>query len=213
MSLSETLLLAFSTYGLPALFVVTVMAAVGLPLPVTLLLIVVGSFVAQGDLNIVTVVALVSLAAVFGDQLGYAIGRWSGERLVVRVTDRLGGAERMTQAAAAVARWGSLSVFLTRWLMTPLGPVLNLTCGITRFSYPTFLVWDILGETMWVLIYVLLGKFFSDRVEAISATMGDLTWVILGIAGVIFFGWRLLKSWRAEDKRARQPASEAPPPA
>ena len=37
MSLSETLLLAFSTYGLPALFVVTVMAAVGLPLPVTLL--------------------------------------------------------------------------------------------------------------------------------------------------------------------------------
>jgi len=213
MSLSETLLLAFSTYGLPALFVVTVMAAVGLPLPVTLLLIVVGSFVAQGDLNLLAVVALVSFAAVVGDQFGYAIGRWSGERLVVRVTDRLGGAERMAQAAAAVTRWGSLSVFLTRWLMTPLGPVLNLTCGITRFSYPTFLVWDILGETMWVLIYVLLGKFFSDRVEAISATMGDLTWVILGIAGVIFFGWRLLKSWRAEDKRARQPASEAPPPA
>lgn len=211
MSLSETLLLAFSTYGLPALFVVTVMAAVGLPLPVTLLLIVVGSFVAQGDLNLLAVVALVSFAAVVGDQFGYAIGRWSGERLVVRVTDRLGGAERMAQAAAAVTRWGSLSVFLTRWLMTPLGPVLNLTCGITRFSYPTFLVWDILGETMWVLIYVLLGKFFSDRVEAISATMGDLTWVILGIAGVIFFGWRLLKSWRTEDKRASKPASEAQP--
>lgn len=211
MSLSETLLLAFSTYGLPALFVVTVMAAVGLPLPVTLLLIVVGSFVAQGDLNLLAVVALVSFAAVVGDQFGYAIGRWSGERLVVRVTDRLGGAERMAQAAAAVTRWGSLSVFLTRWLMTPLGPVLNLTCGITRFSYPTFLVWDILGETMWVLIYVLLGKFFSDRVEAISATMGDLTWVILGIAGVIFFGWRLLKSWRTEDKRASKPASETQP--
>jgi membrane protein DedA with SNARE-associated domain len=212
MSLSETLLLAFSTYGLSALFVVTVMAAVGLPLPVTLLLIVVGSFVAQGDLNLLAVVALVSFAAVIGDQLGYAIGRWSGDRFVVRMTDRLGGAERMAQAAAAVARWGSLSVFLTRWLLTPLGPVLNLTCGITRFSYPTFLVWDILGETTWVLIYVLLGKFFSDRVEAISATMGDLTWAILGIAGVMFFGWRLLKSWRTEDKRAAKPASDAPPP-
>jgi len=102
---------------------------------------------------------------------------------------------------------------LTRWLLTPLGPVLNLTCGITRFPYPTFLVWDILGETTWVLIYVLLGKFFSDRVEAISATMGDLTWVILGIAGVVFFGWRLLKSWRTGDKRASKPASVAPPPA
>ena len=36
MSLSETLLLAFSTYGLPALFIFAALAAVGLPLPVTL---------------------------------------------------------------------------------------------------------------------------------------------------------------------------------
>jgi len=213
MSLSETLLLAFSTYGLPALFVVTIMAAVGLPLPVTLLLIVVGSFVQQGDLNLVTVVALVSLAAVLGDQLGYAIGRWSGPHVVTRVMDRLGGAQRLTQATATVARWGSLSVFLTRWLMTPLGPVLNLTCGVTRFPYVTFLAWDVVGETMWVLIYVLLGKFFSDRVEAISATMGDLTWVILGIAGVLFFGWRLLKSWRSERNHATPAVADTRPEA
>ena len=45
MSLSETLLLAFSTYGLPALFIFAALAAVGLPLPVTLLLIVVRSWI------------------------------------------------------------------------------------------------------------------------------------------------------------------------
>ncbi|MFZ1238464.1 MAG: DedA family protein [Anaerolineae bacterium] len=199
MSLSETLLLAFSTYGLPALFIFAALAAVGLPLPVTLLLIVVGSFVDQGDLDLLTVVPVISLAAVLGDQLGYAIGRWSGPRVVALVTNRLGGDKRMAQAAATVARWGGLSVFLTRWLLTPLGPALNLTCGITRFSYLTFLAWDVVGETLWVTLYIMLGKFFSDRVEAISATMGDITWVIIGVAGAIFFGWRLWQS-------AHQPA-------
>ena len=186
MSLSETLLLAFSTYGLPALFIFAALAAVGLPLPVTLLLIVVGSFVDQGDLDLLTVVPVISLAAVLGDQLGYAIGRWSGPRVVALVTNRLGGDKRMAQAAATIARWGGLSVCMAQlW---------RSTCGVTRFSYLTFLAWDIAGETLWVTLYIMLGKFFSDRVEAISATMGDITWVIIGVAGAIFFGRRLWQS-------------------
>lgn len=206
MNLSDTLLLAFSTYGLPALFIFAALAAVGLPLPVTLVLIVVGSFVEQGDLDLLTVVPLISLAAVLGDQAGYAIGRWSGPAITARVVDRLGGEKRMAQTNAVIARWGGLSVFLTRWLLTPLGPTLNLTCGITRFSYPTFLVWDIAGETLWVTLYIMLGHIFYDRVEAISATMGDITWALVGLIGAIYFGWRLWQSSR----RPAVPSSSSP---
>ena len=44
-----------------------------------------------------------------------------------------------------------------------------------------FLIWDVLGETLWVVIYVLLGKFFSGRVQALLDILGNLSWVIVGL--------------------------------
>ena len=45
--MNDQILAAVSEYGAPALFGIVSIAAVGLPLPITLLLVVVGSMVAQ----------------------------------------------------------------------------------------------------------------------------------------------------------------------
>ncbi len=191
MTLSDSLLLAFETYGLPALFGLVFLAALGIPLPMTLLLLVIGSLAQQGDLPLLSMAIFVGLAAVLGDQLGYAVGRWSGPHVVAGLSRRLGAAARLEQASASMTRWGGASVFLTRWLLTPLGPWLNLTCGLTRFSYPKFLAWDALGELLWATLYISLGWFFSDRVQALSETLGDITWAIFGLAAALYFAWRL----------------------
>ena len=47
----EQILAALSQYGSPALFAVVTIAAVGVPLPITLLLIVTGSLISQGVMN------------------------------------------------------------------------------------------------------------------------------------------------------------------
>jgi hypothetical protein len=74
-----------------------------------------------------------------------------------------------------------MGIFLSRWLVTPLGPWLNLTSGIAGYSWPRFLFWDVTGEVLWVVIYVNLGKIFSDRVSALAELLGNLTWVIVGV--------------------------------
>lgn len=197
MNLTDQLLSALSVYGYPVLFGVIAVAATGVPFPVTLMLIVAGSFVDQGEMNLWWVLGLASGGAIVGDQIGYGLGRWGGRRLALKVSRKFNGGEvKLQQAEAFTERWGGTGIFLSRWLMTPLGPWLNLTSGITNYPWPRFLFWDVLGEALWVLIYVMLGKVFSDRVESVSDVLGDLTWVILGLFAASVLGWKLSKYFR-----------------
>jgi membrane protein DedA with SNARE-associated domain len=132
-------------------------------------------------------------AAVIGDHLGYTVGRWGSQPLVSRLTRWLGGAERMEQAESAARRWGGVGIFLSRWLLTPIGPVINLTSGITRYSLPAFFCFDLAGELVWVTSYVTLGRLFSDQVHDLSGLLGNATWVVVGLVAMIALGWLLLR--------------------
>lgn len=197
MSLQDQLLAVLVQYGVPALFGVITLAAVGLPLPATFLLIAAGSFVAQGDLSFWEVISFAIGAAVLGDQIGYGLGRWGGPRLLERIGRWTGGAERLEQARATTLRWGGLGIFLSRWLLTPVGPALNLTSGMTSYPWLPFLGLDLLGEIVWVVGYVKAGQLFSDRVQALSDLLGNLSWVILGLVAIAVLAWLLVRQLRA----------------
>lgn len=194
MNLTDQLLAAISMYGLPVFFGVIVIAAVGVPLPVTLTLVAAGSFVELGEMSLWQVIAVGSAAAILGDQLGYAIGRWGGSRLENRIRKHRGGAERIAHAHAFAKKWGAFGIFISRWLVTPLGPWLNLTSGMTDYPWPRFFIWAALGEILWVVIYVMLGKFFSGRVQALVEVLGDLGWVLVGMIVAVILIWWIRRS-------------------
>jgi membrane-associated protein len=194
MNITDQLLSALSDYGLPLLFVAILLGSAGPPLPLSLLLIATGSFVEQGEMNFWSVVLVASGGAVAGDQIGYGIGRWGGRRVAKRIGSWFGGENRILEAEAAARKWGGISVFLSRWLITPLGSWINLTSGISEYSWPRFLLWDVLGEVLWVVLYVSLGRIFSDRVQAASEWMGSLTWVAVGLLAAIIFGRAVFKN-------------------
>jgi membrane-associated protein len=194
----EQILAALAQYGSPALFAVVTVASIGVPLPVTLLLIVTGSLVAQGVMPMWLAITLATIGSVMGDQIGYAIGRWGGTALVARFTGMLGGPERMAKAETHARRWGGPGVFLSRWLVTPLGSLINLTSGIAEYPWLRFLLWDVLGEALGAVLYILLGRIFSDRVLELDAALGDLTWTILALLATVALGWMLWRYARAK---------------
>lgn len=196
MNLSDYLLSTLGVYGLPVLFGTLLVGSVGVPTPASLLLLVAGSFVEQGDMKLWQVLVLASAGAVLGDQIGYALGRWGGRRLAVRLSRWVGGEERLTSAEDWLRRHGGSGIFFSRWLLTPLGPVVNITSGLTGYPWPRFLLYDIAGEALWVVLYVLLGKFFSDQVEAVSGLLGDFVWMIVGLLFVVVLGWYLVRYFR-----------------
>ncbi len=200
--MSDQLLAAVSQYGAPALFAIVAIAAVGVPLPITLILIVAGSMVSQGVLDLWLTIALAGAGSILGDQAGYAIGRWGGPALVTRLTGLFGKRANLSAIEDKTKRWGGPGIFLTRWLLSPLGPWVNLASGTAAYPWPRFLFWDALGEFTGAALFIALGRYFSDRVMALDSVLGDLTWAILGLVAALFLGYQLFAWFR----RSRQSA-------
>jgi len=190
MNLGEQLLSLLASYGLPILAAVLFTGCVGVPLPSALILIAAGSFIAGGQMSITTVLIVGSTAAIAGDLTGYAMGRWAGHAVMRRMTPKL--REQMDRAERWVRRWGAWSIFLTRWLITPLGPAVNLISGASEVPWLQFVVWDVFGEILWVALYVSIGRAIEAEVQTISSVAYDIVWVLVCLAIAGLLAWRLV---------------------
>jgi membrane protein DedA with SNARE-associated domain len=81
-------------------------------------------------------------------------------------------------------------------LLSALGPWVNLASGTAGYPWHRFLFWDILGEITGAAVYISLGRFFSDRVMALYAVLGDLTWAIAALLVAVILGFQLVARLR-----------------
>ena len=194
--MNDRLLALVSLYGAPALFGIVAIAAVGVPLPITLLLILAGSMISQNAMNFWWAIAAAGAGSILGDQAGYAIGRWGGAGAVEKLSRRLGARESVRAMEAKAQAWGGPGIFITRCLLTPLGPWINLASGTAGYPWHRFLFWDALGELTGAAVYISLGRYFSDRVMALSAVLGDMSWPVVALIAALIFGYWLLSHLR-----------------
>jgi membrane protein DedA with SNARE-associated domain len=201
--MNDQLLAAVSQYGAPALFGIVAIAALGVPLPITLLLIVAGSMISQGAMDLWWAIGAAGAGSILGDQAGYAIGRWGGPKVVAKLSKLLGKHVDLPAMEAKARNWGGPGIFVTRWILGALGPWINLASGTAGYPWHWFLFWDALGELTGAALYISLGRFFSDRVIALQGVLGDLTWAIAALLAAIFLGWRLMVYLRRDAKPHR----------
>ena len=117
----------------------------------------------------------------------------------MRISRNMGGEARIQKVEALAKRWGGAGIFFSRWLVTPLGPWLNVTSGIADYPWRRFILWDVLGQVLWVVLYVMLGYIFSDRVQAIAEILGSLGFVILGFIVAVILGWKIMQYLRSKN--------------
>ena len=132
-TLQEYLLSALTDYGVVAIFISVFISAVGVPLPTSFLLLVAGSFIEQGDLNFWPVMLAATIGAILGDHVGYGLGWYGGRAVVSRISKHLNAEALVKKAEAASRKWGGISIFFTRWLVTAPGPYVNLSSGLTHY--------------------------------------------------------------------------------
>ena len=182
--LSDALLTAVLAYGAPALGLVLFSVALGIPLPATLLLLASGAFARQGMLDARVAVGIGLLGSVLGDSGSYCLGRCGGALVLKHVEGRA----LWHQARASFDRRGALAIFLTRFILTPLALPTNLIAGSSRYAYGRFLLFDVLGELVWIALYGGLGYAFADQWETISDLAGNLTGVLIGLLALVVGG-------------------------
>jgi membrane-associated protein len=193
--MTDQVLALLPLYGAIALFGILIVSCAGFPGPASLLLLVVGSFVAQGEMTLWQVLVAGIAGAVIGDQIGFLAGRVGGRMLLGRIT-KIVGHTGIKRAEAFTMRWGGAAIFFSRWLVNPLGPWINLSSGIADYPWIRFILWDVLGEVFWVVLLITLGEIFSDRVQSLTDVLGHLAWFIVGAICVAILAWKLFEHFR-----------------
>ena len=166
----------FERYGYLVIFVPVFLETAGVPLPGETTLLLSGVAASQGSINVFEAIGVATLAATLGDNLGYAIGRFGGRRLVLRLASvgRLGTA--LARGEVFFAKHGGKTVFFARWL-----PGLRIfgawIAGMVHMPWRVFAVWNLAGALAWSASVIGLGYFFGRSLHLIER--------VLGVGGVV----------------------------
>ena len=184
----DWLLALVPQYGLWLLVATTFLSCLALPIPASIFMLTAGGFVAMGELGFWPALLAASLGGILGDQVGFWAGHhWGAPLLAHGARDRRHQAVLM-RAKTMLAANGMMTIFLTRWLFSPLGPWVNLMTGAARYSPMRFALGSIAGETVWAGIYIGFGFVFAGNIAAANDLLGSVLGLIAALSAVVVLG-------------------------
>ncbi len=150
----------------------------------------------DGVLNIVTVNALLMIAAIAGDTTGYWIGYHLGPRLFNREDSFFFHKNHLDRTRRFYDKHGAKTIVIARFvpIVRTFAPTV---AGVGRMEYRRFLVYNVLGGVGWVASMTLAGYFLGNSVPNIEK---QIHWVILIVIVISFLP--IIKEWM-EARRAR----------
>jgi membrane protein DedA with SNARE-associated domain len=197
-SWSDVALGALLTYGPWALGLALLLCSAGAPVPGSILVVAAAAFARQEMMAWHWALAAAVIGVVLGDNLAYGIGRAGG----AWTEKRFSGSSAWQSTVDQFNRRGAWTIFLTRWLITPIGSLVAIIAGISHFGWHRFFVLDVAGEVRWVAIYWSIGWILGSQWQAAATFLTDFSGLILGlslllVAVVVGVRW-LLKQRRAQ---------------
>lgn len=132
----------------------------GFFLPGDSLLFIAGFLAAQGVFNLWLLIALLWIAAVTGNIVGYEFGRRVGPRLFYRDDSLLFKKAHALKAQAFYERYGAKTIFLARFMpiVRTFAPII---AGVAKMDFNSFLFYSITGATAWVVGLCVLGFYLG----------------------------------------------------
>jgi membrane protein DedA with SNARE-associated domain len=160
----ELLREALVHYGYWAVVVLLLLENAGVPVPGETVLLL-ASFLAytEQDLRLGWIVAVATLAATVGDNIGYAIGNYGGRRVLKRYRDvfRISD-ETLARGERLFERYGSGTILFSRFVFG-MRVIAGPLAGVLRMPWRSFAVFNFLGAVLWVSAISLAGYFFGGN--------------------------------------------------
>ncbi len=197
-------------YGYLAVALFVAVEDFGIPVPGETILIAAALFAGAGPLNVFVVFVVATLAAIFGDNIGFAIGHFGGRALALRfgkyvfLTE-----ERLDKAQEFFERHGGKIIVVARFI-EGLRQANGIVAGISGMHWRRFVVFNAIGAALWVGLWVSLGYLAGNHITALynQITRYSLYVLIaLAVAVAAFIGWRL---WRRRARRQARAAEAGP---
>ena len=145
-------------------------------LPGDSLLFAAGAVAALGGMNVHMAAALLLAAAVIGDAVNFAIGKYFGEKLFAKPDSRVFKREYLDKTHAFYEKYGGKTIILARFV-----PIVRtfapFVAGMGDMHYGRFIRYNIIGALMWVGLLTYAGYFFGE----LPVVKNNFGLVVIGI--------------------------------
>ncbi len=142
---------------------------VGFFLPGDSLLVTAGLLAADPafGLNIWLLGAILTVAAIVGDSVGYSVGRAAGARIFTREDSIFFNKKHLLRAHAFYEKHGGKTIILARFMpiVRTFAPVV---AGVGEMHYRSFVAYNIVGGTLWIWSMLLIGWFLARSVPGVA---------------------------------------------
>ena len=145
-------------------------------LPGDSLLFAAGAVAALGGMNVHIAAGLLLAAAVIGDAVNFAIGKYFGEKLFAKPDSRVFKREYLDKTHAFYEKYGGKTIILARFV-----PIVRtfapFVAGMGNMHYGRFIRYNVIGALMWVGLLTYAGYFFGE----LPVVKNNFGLVVIGI--------------------------------
>jgi len=201
----QSLAPVLNSYGYLAVGGLIALEDFGIPVPGETVLIAAAAYAGAGQLSVVGVGIVAFVAAVVGDNIGYAIGRFGGRALVLRygryvfITE-----ERLAVAERFFNRHGGKIITVARFI-EGLRQANGIIAGITGMHWLKFIAFNALGAALWVGAWISIGYFAGEHIGTIYGYANRYSLYLLVAIGVLLAALIVRHVLRRRRARALDP--------
>ncbi len=193
----EFIIFLVKRYGYYLIFALVMLGNIGVPVPEESPVIVAGFASQQGLLDYKIAVLVCIFSAIFGDNIGYLIGRKGGRKLILRYGRYVHiNEEKLKKFEGFFIRYGDKTVFFARfiaglrWLAGPLS-------GAAQMRFSRFLTFNAMGAVVWVLFMTQLGYHFGAHLPRLLSLLGKANIAIATAALLVIIAVYYIRKRRA----------------
>ncbi len=179
-----------SSLGYPGLFLLMAFESMIIPIPSELVMPFAGFLIAEGRFSVVGVFLASSLGSLSGSLLSYYIGRYGGNRLVLRYGRYLLLDEQdLVRTEKWFAQKGEKTILIGRFIPV-VRHLISLPAGMGKMKLSHFCFYTFLGAAIWNMLLAYAGYFSGKNWAAIrhySEPISVIVVILLVVAGFWFF--------------------------
>ncbi|MDO9009464.1 MAG: DedA family protein [Thiobacillus sp.] len=185
----------FAHYGYVAVFAGVLLANAGVPMAGELTLLVAGSMLATGHLDVAAIILAGAAAAVLSDSLWYAVGRMGSVRLIgLYCKASIGSTACVAKTEDTLMRFGPRSLILARFIpgfRTFAAPM----AGMSGLAYRRFAAFTGIGALLWASLIVSAGWGFAHQLANLVGQIEHVRLAVLWLGGIGLVLFVLMKLW------------------
>src|SRR3954471_10890677 len=189
--------------GLTAIIFAETGLLIGFFLPGDSLLVTAGLLATQAQfgLNVWLLGVLLTIAAIVGNSLGYAIGRFTGPRLFTRDASLLFRKKHLLLAHAFYEKHGGKTLVIARF-MPIVRTFVPVVAGFAEMNLRVYTAYNVLGAVLWIWSMLFIGYFLGRFIPGVDQHIEKVILLVIFISllpGLI--------SWWRERKRSAADSS------